>query len=103
MIRPGRTRRNRAAEAMAEGDASGRELFGGKLKPTWGRHLHRGAHISASMRRRVCVYRPATRLDAIGFISELYFSPTFLGLPANGCCWNPPTSALACNLRSHGI
>ncbi|MFE3205650.1 ABC transporter ATP-binding protein [Embleya sp. NPDC059237] len=41
-------RRNRAAETMAEGDASGRELFGGKLTPTWGRHLHRGARIELS-------------------------------------------------------
>ncbi|WP_406300967.1 ABC transporter ATP-binding protein/permease (plasmid) [Embleya sp. NBC_00888] len=48
MIRPRRARRDRAAETMAEGDASGRELFGGKLKPTWGRHLHRGVHTELS-------------------------------------------------------
>ncbi|MGW1996490.1 ABC transporter ATP-binding protein [Embleya sp. NPDC001921] len=48
MTRLRRARRNRAAEAMAVGDASGRELFGGKLKPTWDLHLRRGAHVELS-------------------------------------------------------
>jgi len=48
MIGQGRKRRDRAAEAMAAGHASGAQLFGGTLKPNWRRHLYGGRHLDLS-------------------------------------------------------